>query len=260
MDPARDARTAVSREWRDRVPRLRDTVEGHGNTIRFCRLPDCRSDLRLATRAADRRRNRRSAHVHGAPDLRCIYGALDESTATGRVLRRVLSNLPGGVRIRVEPAGIPVDGNLGREQEPVAPAMEWRDGDARNGIWRVAVSGIAPCDDRARTIVRRTRVPMDSGTDAARGRILDRLPCGEPGSGTSEPTEISHGKTRKNTAERRRGKTRMNTGTTHPAFSATFARKAVALPWPRNTYPGLCQVCRDRKLNLGSRRIFRKIF
>ena len=100
----------------------------------------------------------------GTADLRLFTDAERSSAYTAhlmdrkphRVLRRVFACLPSRRRLCMEASGFSLDGNLGREPQPAAAAMEWADTDPRNGVRRVSHARNATSDDRARTPVRRT--------------------------------------------------------------------------------------------------------
>ncbi len=74
--------------------------------------------------------------------------------------------------------GLPLDGDLGGEQESVGSAVARRDAHARNGIRRVAVSGNATTNGGSRTDVRHTHVPMAARERRPRGPVLDRAADG----------------------------------------------------------------------------------
>src|SRR3954454_10359592 len=71
-------------------------------------------------------------------------------------------------------AGLSVAGDLGREPRAAQRPVERRGADVRPGVWRLAYSRIAPRDDRTRTAIRHTNVPMDTRS-WLRSRPLRRL-------------------------------------------------------------------------------------
>src|SRR4051812_34663385 len=90
------------------------------------------------------------------------------------MVRRILAGVIAGVRLCLATRRFPLGGNLGREQQPRAFAVEWADADEGSGVRRLAISGVAPPNGRTWTTLRSPDVSVAAcARDSERG-VLDR--------------------------------------------------------------------------------------
>ena len=125
LDPARDARAAVSGKRRDRVPRVGDAIEGL--RVRRSGAPtiSAGSRVRLAARAARRTAAPPTCASTPARRASSVYTThlMDQRRQT-RLLRRVFAGRTAGVWLRLGAGRFSVDGHLGGKPQPDAAAVE----------------------------------------------------------------------------------------------------------------------------------------
>src|SRR5437868_1698708 len=88
------------------------------------------------------------------------------------MVRRVLSSASIDVRVRLEARRFPLARNLGRESQPGAAAVEWRNSDAWNGVRSVTNARNPASDDRAGQALRRAHLSLDRGQAGFARRVL----------------------------------------------------------------------------------------
>ena len=89
LDPARHARTTVSQERRDRVPRIGNPFESLRRNVRTSGLSRCRRNVRLARCTAGARRHGRSAALHRRAGVEQLHRAPDGPFTRRGFLRRL---------------------------------------------------------------------------------------------------------------------------------------------------------------------------
>ena len=183
LDPARHARTAVSQERRDRVPRIGNPFESVRRRVRTSGLSRSRRRLRLATCTA--------SDGGGTVDLRRFTDAPASSAYTAHLMDQsraeaffvgLRSGSPARVRLRQwRRADFPWMGIW--EENRSRPASPWNGREITRGM----EFGVSPfpetrrADDRARAPVRHTDVSLDPGAQPGDRRVPNRGVAGHAG-------------------------------------------------------------------------------
>ena len=126
LDTTRHVRAHRSSRTVSRSIAARPRARRCSSPLRPGRLPRAWRGLRLAPRAAHRRRRRRSPAFQQCRCVQRLHRALDGPVARAGILRRLFSRVRAGGRIRLASPGLSVDGDLGGEPKPAADAVEPR--------------------------------------------------------------------------------------------------------------------------------------
>src|SRR5215475_793127 len=101
----------------------------------------------MAERASLGWRNRRSPHRQQRSSFERLHGAFNESELRARFFHSVLPKDQVGYWLRLEAARLSLDGHMGRKPQPHRSTMEWKNFNARYGVWRLSYARIAAPND-----------------------------------------------------------------------------------------------------------------
>ena len=96
---------------------------------------------------------RRPAVVYRCGAFERLHRASYGSQSQPRLLRRVFSRAGRVVRLRMETGGFSLDGNLGREPQPAAAAVEWADDSTRGMEF-----GVSPMPETRQAMIERAHL------------------------------------------------------------------------------------------------------